>query len=152
MFVNSFHPFTTRSRVSPEDVERSRIVPLGLKGIMARCEPSGDKLQLQSGSICGRAVLFPILTSNRYVSTVFPFLMLYMQTVDGNRAHCTFQMLRSLRTRRGVPPRMGMAKTEEGVSGLADLGVEIYKISEPSGVPLGCESRSAAVTRFSAKG
>src|SRR5258708_8365934 len=78
--------------------------------------------------------------------------MLYMQTVDGNRAHCTFQMLRSLRTKRGVPPRMGMAKIEEGVSGLADSGVEIYKISEPSGVTLGCEGRSAAVPRFSAKG
>ena len=80
---------------------------------------------MQSGSICGGAALFPLLTSKRYVSTVFPFVMLYMQTVDGNRAHCTFQMPTSLRTKRGVPPRMGMAKIEERVAGLAGLGVEI---------------------------
>ena len=35
---------------------------------------------------------------------------------------------------------------------LADLGVEIYKISEPSGVTLGCFSGSALVVRLSAKG
>ncbi len=45
---------------------------------------------------------------------------------------------------------MGMAKMEEGVSELADLGVEIYKISEPSGVTLGCESCSALIIILSA--
>src|SRR6266851_5556931 len=58
----------------------------------------------------------------------------------------------SFKIRRGVPPRMGMAKIEEGVSGPGDFGVEIYKISEPSGVSLGCETWSALVTTFSAKG
>ena len=77
-------------------------------------------------------MLFPLLKSNRYVSTVFPLLMPYIQTVDGNRAHCTFQMWTSFRTKRGVPPAIGMAKIEEGVSAEEDLGVEIYKISEPS--------------------
>jgi hypothetical protein len=51
-----FHPFTTRSRVLPVEVERSRIVPwLGSRATMARCERSGDRLQLHSGSICGGA-------------------------------------------------------------------------------------------------
>src|SRR6267143_5649762 len=103
--------------------------------MIARCEPSGDKLQLQSAaSICGGAVRVPLLTSKRNVSVVFPFTILYRQSVDGKRAHCTFQMPTSFRTKRGVPPPMGIAKMEEGVAELADLGVEIYKISEPSGV------------------
>lgn len=66
--------------------------------------------------------------------------MLYMQIVDGKRAHCTFQMPASFKTKRGVPPPIGIAKMEERFLGLADLGVEIYKISEPSGVSPGCES------------
>jgi hypothetical protein len=45
-----------------------------------------------------------------------------------------------------------MANMEEGVSGLADLGVEIYKISEPSGVTLSAESCPALTIRLSAKG
>src|SRR6267143_154278 len=118
--------------------------------MMARCEPSRDKAQLQSGSICGRSALFPLLTSNRNVSVVFPFVMLYRQIVDGKRAHCTFQMRTSLRTKRGVPPPIGMAKMDDGVSGLEDLGVEIYKISEPLGVTLGCESCSALIIILSA--
>src|SRR5437868_7587453 len=117
---------------------------------MARCEPSGDKLQLPSGSTCGGTELFPFFKSNRNVSEVFPFEMLYRQTVDGERAHCTFQMWTSLSTRRGAPPAIGRAKMEEGVSGPADWGVEIYKISEPSGVTLGCESFSALVITLSA--
>jgi hypothetical protein len=80
---------------------------------------------LQSGSTCGGAVLFPFLTSKRNVFQVFPLAVLYRQIVDGKRAHCTFQMPTSFRTKRGVPPPIGMAKMEEGVSGLADLGVEI---------------------------
>jgi len=68
-----------------------------------------------------------------------PFEVLYKQIVEGKRAHCTVKMATSLRTNRGVPPRIGIAKMEEGVSG-PDLGVEIYKISEPSGVTVGCES------------
>ena len=78
----------------------------------------------------------PLLTSKRNVSVVFPFVMLYRQIVDGKRAHCTFQMPTSFRTKRGVPPPIGMARMEE-VSGLVDLGVETYRISEPSGVSLG---------------
>jgi len=54
-FVPSFYNQITRfARGCGAKPDRS----IGLKGIMARCEPSGDKLQLQSGSICGRAVLF----------------------------------------------------------------------------------------------
>src|SRR5271154_473642 len=41
--------------------------------MIARSEPSGDKLQLQLGSICSGSVLLPLLTSNLYVSAVFPF-------------------------------------------------------------------------------
>jgi hypothetical protein len=78
--------------------------------------------------------------------------MLYRHIVDGKRAHCTFQMRVSLRTKRGVPPFIGIAKMEEGVSGLAALGVEIYKISEPSGVTLIPESCPALTIRLSAKG
>src|SRR5882762_252567 len=118
--------------------------------MIARSEPSGDKSQLQSGSICGGSVLLPLLTSNLNVSAVFPFVMLYRQIVDGRRAHCTFQMRTSLRTRRGVPPRIGMAKMEERVSGPRKLGVEVCRMSEPSGATLGCESWSALFTRLSA--
>src|SRR6267378_2779459 len=118
----------------------------------ALSKPSGDKLQLQSQSIWGGSLLFPLRTSNRNVSEVFPFLMLYRQIVDGKGAHCTFQMRTSLRTRRGVPPAIGMAKMENGVLRSADLGVEMYKISEPSGVTLGCKSCSALVIRSAAKG
>jgi hypothetical protein len=95
--------------------------------MMARREPSRDKAQLQEGSICGGSALFPLRTWNRNVSEVFPFMTLYRQVVDGNRAHCTFQMRTSLRIKRGVPPPMGMAKIEEGVSAPGDLGVEMYK-------------------------
>src|SRR6267154_3974822 len=125
MFTNPLHPFTTRSRVLPVDVDRSWIVPwLGRRTMTASCEPSGDKLQLLGGSICGGSVLFPLFTSNRYVSSVFPLLTLYRQIVDAKRAHCTFQMRTSLRTKREAPPFIGIAEMEEGVSGLADLGVE----------------------------
>jgi hypothetical protein len=87
-----------------------------------------------------------------YVFTTFPLVVLYMQTVDGKRAHCTFQMLTSLRTKRDVPPAIGTAKIEEGVPGLADLGVEIYNSSKPSYVTRGSKSCSVAVTKFSANG
>src|SRR3979490_2325955 len=120
--------------------------------MIARSEPSGDSAQLQSGSICGGSVLLPLLTSNLNVSAVLPFVMLYRQIVDGRRAHCTFQMRTSLRIRREVPPPIGMAKMEERVSGPRDFGVEIYRISEPSGVIVGCESWSALFTRLSATG
>src|SRR6267143_822145 len=153
MCINPFHPFTTRSRVLPVDVDRSWIVPWSEPtATKARCEPSGDKLQTASGSICGGPIVLPLRTSKRKVSRVFPFEVLYTHIVDGKRAHSTAKMATSLRTNRGGPPCMGMAKIEEGVSGPADLGVETYKISEPSGVTLGCESCSAAVTRRSANG
>src|SRR5258708_17197860 len=153
MLSNPFHPFMASSRFSPVSVERNWIVPfLGPPGIMARCKPSGDKLQLQSQSIWGGSLLFPLRTSNRNVSEVFPFLMLYRQIVDGKGAHCTFQMRTSLRTRRGVPPPTGIAKMEDGVSRSPDFEVEIYKISVPSVVARGCKSCSALVIRFSARG
>src|SRR3984893_10186107 len=96
---------------------------------IARCEPSGDKLQLESGSIWPGAVLFPVFTSNWIVSEAFPFLLLYMQIVDGRRAHFTFQMPASLRTRRGFPPLTGIARIVERTSMPAAFGVERYKIS-----------------------
>ena len=80
----------------------------------------------------------------------FPLVMLYRQIVDGKRAHCTFLMPTSLRTSRGAPPRIGMAKMAEGVSGLASFGVEIYKISEPSGLSLGRYIWSGPATTLSA--
>jgi hypothetical protein len=79
-------------------------------------------------------------------------VLLYMQTVGGNGAHCTYQRLTSLRTKRDVPPAIGTAKIKERVPGVADLGMEIYKSSKPSYVTLGSKSCSAAVTRLSAKG
>jgi hypothetical protein len=45
-----------------------------------------------------------------------------------------------------------MAKMEDGVVRLSDLRLEIYKISEPSGVTLGCRSCSALAIILSAKG
>lgn len=87
---------------------------------MARCEPSGDRPELHSGSICGGSVVFPLLTSNRNVSEEFPFVMLYRQIVDGKRAHCTIRMMTSCRTKRGVPPVIGMAKMDDSVSGSED--------------------------------
>src|SRR6266478_6313483 len=122
-----------------------------IRSILLQPAP-GDKLQKPSGSICGGPVLLPLLTSNRKVSRVFSFEILYRQIVDGKRAHSTAKIATSWRTNREGPPWMGIAKIEEGVSGPADLGVETYKISEPSGVTLGCESWSAAVTRLSANG
>jgi hypothetical protein len=53
MLPNSFRPVTGTSRVLPVRVERRRIVSLRLGQTMARCEPSGDKLQLHRGSLCG---------------------------------------------------------------------------------------------------
>jgi len=149
--VPSFHNQIT---LSPVEVARSWIFSCsGLRTMIASCEPSGDKLQLQSAaSISGGAVRVPLLTSKRNVSVVFPFAMLYRQSVDGKRAHCTFQMPTSFRTKRGVPPPIGMARMEERVSGSVDLGVEIYKISEPSGVTLACRSRSTLLARLSANG
>src|SRR5215469_10207001 len=120
--------------------------------MIALSEPSGDKLQLQLGSICGADGLFPLLTSNRNVSQVLPFTVVYMQMVDGKRAHSTIAMPTSLSTRRGGPPPIGTARIAEGDSGPADLGVETYKISDPSGVILGCDRWSAPVTRRSANG
>src|SRR5260221_2732828 len=154
MCINPFHPFTTRSRALPEDVDRSWIVSwLEPTATKARCEPSGDKLQKPSGSICGGPVILPLLTSNGKVSLVFPFVTLYKQIVDGERAHSTAKMATSLRTDRGAPPATGMAKREEGASGPADLGVATYKMSEPAVVTLGCEKCwSAALARLSANG
>src|SRR5262245_57502657 len=120
--------------------------------MIARCEPSGDKLQLQSGSFCGGSAVLPLLTSKRNVCQVFPFAVLYRQIVDGIRAHCTFQMPTSLRIKRGAPPSRGIAKIDEGASASADLGVEMYKISEPSGVTLGCERCSVLLIRRSGMG
>jgi hypothetical protein len=127
MPFNAFHPFTSSLRVWPVDVERNRIVPLGLSKRMARRDPSGDKLQLQSGSICGGSAVLPLLTSNRNVSRVAPFAMLYRRSVDGKRAHRTFQILTSLRIKRGVPPAIGTAKMEEAASEPTDLGVEMLQ-------------------------
>jgi hypothetical protein len=76
----------------------------------------------------------PHIESERFPS--IPFEMLYRQIVEGKRAHCTVKMATSLKTNRGVPPRIGIAKMEEEVSG-PDLGVEMYKISEPSGDTVG---------------
>jgi len=92
LFVNPFHPFTTSHAFSQwmwSGVESSLVGPLAT---MARCEPSGDKLQLQSGSICEGAVLFPTphIKLERFRS-ISP-LNAYRQTVDGKCAHCTFQM------------------------------------------------------------
>src|SRR5207253_8555327 len=72
--------------------------------------------------------------------------------VDGRGAHCTLLMPTSLRMKRGVPPPTGTAKIEERVLGPADLGVETYRISEPSGVSLGSESCSALLTTLSGNG
>src|SRR5215469_9070557 len=124
--IKPFHPFTTTSRSLSVAVERKWIFPsFAPKTTIARSEPSGDRSQLQSRSICGGSGLLPFLTSNLNVSEVFPFVMLYRQIVDGSRAHCTFQMRLSLRTRRGIPPPIGMAKMEERRSGSSGLGVEI---------------------------
>src|SRR6266436_290335 len=152
MLSNSFRPVTRTSRVLPVSVERKRIVSLRLGQTRARCEPSGDKLQLHAGSTCDGYELLPFFTSNRNVSMSSPLATLYRQKFNGEFAHCTFQMPTCLRTRRGAPPPIGMAKSDDGVSRLADLGVEIYKISEPSGVTLGCLSCSALVVKPSAKG
>src|SRR3954469_7464020 len=133
MPINPFHPFTISSFVSPAGVERSLIVFWrGPNGTMARREPSGDKLQLQSGSVCNGPETLPVLTSKRKVSAVTPFVMLYMHVVDNTLAHCRFHMRKSLRTLRGAPPAEGIARMEERVSELRALGVEIYRTSEPS--------------------
>src|SRR6516165_892778 len=108
--------------------------------MIARSEPSGDKLQLNADSICGGTASLPLFTSNLKVWEISPFAMLYRQMVEGARAHCTFQMPTSLRMKRGLPPPIGMAKREDGVSRPADLGVEIYTISDPSGAIMGCET------------
>src|SRR5437868_368138 len=138
MLPNSFHPFTLNSRISPLTVDRSRIFPLSPSQTMARCEPSGDKLQLHTGSTCVGSERFPVFTSKRNVSVVSPLRLLYMQTADGKGEHCTFQIPTSLSTRRGVPPAIGIAKMELVIFRSADLGVETYRISERSGVNLGC--------------
>src|SRR4051794_11668789 len=106
--------------------------------MIARSEPSGDKLQLNADSICGGTAILPLLTSKRNVSELSPLATLYRQIVEGRRAHCTFQMPTSLRIKRGDPPPIGMAKIEDGVSRLADVVAEIYTISEPSGATTGC--------------
>jgi hypothetical protein len=134
MLPKLFHPFIVSLRVSPVTVERSRIVPLSPSQTMARFRPSGDKLQLHDGSICSGSECLPVLTSKRNVSVVSPLIVLYMQIAEGKGEHCTFQIPTSRRIRRGVPPAIGIAKMELGVLRSADLGVEIYKISEPSGV------------------
>jgi hypothetical protein len=54
--------------------------------------------------------------------------MLYRQTVEGKRAHCTFQMRTSFRTNRGVPPAIGIAKMADGISGSANFGVETSRL------------------------
>src|ERR1051325_11113190 len=87
MCINPFQPFTTRSRVFPETVERSWIVPwLEPTETKARCEPSGDRVQNPSWSDCGGPVLLPLLTSNGIVSLAFPRETLYMQIVEGKRS------------------------------------------------------------------
>ena len=60
-----------------------------------------------------------------------------MQIAEGKGEHCTAQIPTSLRMRRGVPPVIGIAKIELGVFKSEDLGVEIYKSSDPSGATLG---------------
>ena len=113
-----FHPRSTRccsirslryctSRILPVSTERKRIVSLRLGQTRARCEPSGDKLQLQEGSTCDGAELLPCFRSNRNVSVVSPLVTLYRQKFNGRFAHCTFQMPTSLRTRRGTRRRLG---------------------------------------------
>jgi hypothetical protein len=95
MVCKLFHPFTTRSRDLPVDVDWRWITPWLLEVTIARCKPSGDKLQLQGESICGGSVLFPVLTSNRNAFQISPLLMPYKQIVDGKREHCTLWMLMS---------------------------------------------------------
>src|SRR5260370_1250009 len=125
--VPSFYNQVTRfARGCGPELDRFLVGPTATK---ARCEPSGDKLQKPSGSICGGPVLLPLLTSNRKVSRVFPFEMLYVQIVAGKRAHSTAKIATSWRTNREGPPWMGIAKIEEGVSGSADLRVCTYKSS-----------------------
>src|SRR5262249_30269516 len=81
--INPPHPFTVRSCISPVDVDRRLILPLlAPKTTIARCEPSGDKLQLHLGSLCGGSAVLPLLTSKRNVCEVFPFAVLYRQIVD----------------------------------------------------------------------
>jgi len=80
----------------------------------ARCEPSGDKLQKPSGSICARPVILPLFASKGKVSRVLPFAVLYKHIVDGKRAQVTVEMATSLRTSRGVPPPMGIANIKVG--------------------------------------
>src|SRR6516162_756147 len=118
--------------------------------MIARTEPSGDKIQLNADSICGAIAILPLRTSKRNVSEVSPLATLYRQIVEGNRAHCTFQMPTSLRMKRGVPPPIGTAKMEDGLSWFVDVVVEIYRISEPSGATTDCETWYVLVTRLSA--
>src|SRR3954453_3153454 len=117
--------------------------------MIARSEPSGDKLQLNADSICGGPAILPLITSKRNVSELSPLETLYRQIIEGKRAHCTFQMPTSLRTKRGVPPPIGMAKID-CVSWLGDVVAEIYKISEPSGDTTDCETWYVLVTKLSA--
>src|SRR5438045_1458 len=119
MPINPVHSFTISSFVSPAEVERSLIVFWrGPKATMARREPSGDKLQLQSGSVCTAPATLPLFTSKRKVSAVTPFVMLYMHVVDDKLAHWTFHIRKSLRTLRGAPPANGIARMEERASEL----------------------------------
>jgi hypothetical protein len=155
-----FHPFTTTSRGLPVEVGRSWIFASSELDRNARCEPSGDKLHSVNGSVCEGPMRFPVRTSKRNVSEeVFPLLMLYMHTADGERAHWTFEMATSLSTRRGVPPFIGIAKIEEGASRRPNSGVEIfvvsveiYRTSDPSGVSLGCLSCSSLLPKISGEG
>src|SRR5262249_18362165 len=116
MCINLWNSLITRLRVLLEDVERNWIVFwLELTGTKARCEPSGDKLQKPSVSICGGPVVLLLFMSNGSVSRVFFFEVLYKQMVEGKRAHVTVKMAMSLRTSRGVPPCKGIAIMEEVV-------------------------------------
>ena len=81
--------------------------------MMARSEPSGERLQLHEGSTCGAAAILPLLMSNRNVSQASPLMTLYRQVVSGRPAHCTLNIPTSFKTKRGVPPSIGMAKMEE---------------------------------------
>ena len=70
--TNSSHSFTFSSRVSPVTVERSRIVPLSPSQTMARCKPSGDKLQLHEGSTWAAPSFCRSLQSKWNVSVFHP--------------------------------------------------------------------------------
>jgi len=127
MLPNSSHPFNRQLASFAGKGGAKPMVPFSPSQTMARFRPSGDRLQLHDGSICGGSECLPVCTSKRTSGWITCHRAI-QQIAEGKGEHCTFQIpnISKNQTRRSTGYRN--CENELGVFGSEGFGVEIYKI------------------------